>query len=292
MPWFSYHGGHSGSHCRHAKGELAAVVAAAAARGFTSYGLSEHCPRELPEYMFGDEADLTTADLARTFDAYVSEARSLRDTWRDRLELLVGFETEAVPVDGWPARMRELRAGVPDCDYIIGSVHHVGGIGIDYDRAMLDRAAEAAGGREALEIAYFELVARVADELRPEVLGHIDLIRKFDGHRPELTPGGRAACERALEAARAGGCALDVNAAPHRRGLGPIYPLPWVLARACAMGIPVTLGDDSHGPDDVGVGLDACVEAIGRAGYRSIHYLTRRDGAVALVPAAIEDVGP
>ena len=58
------------------------------------------------------------------------------------------------------------------------------------------------------------------------------------------------------------------------------------------MGVPVTLGDDSHGPDGVGVGLDACLAAIADAGYREVHYLTRRSGAVVLASAPIEEVRP
>ncbi|MEM9488414.1 MAG: hypothetical protein AAGC55_04680, partial [Myxococcota bacterium] len=98
--------------------------------------------------------------------------------------------------------------------------------------------------------------------------------------------------ERALEAVRAAGSALDINASPSRRGTGPVYPAPDILARAQTMGIPVTLGDDSHGPDDVGVGLDACMRAISAAGYREVHYLTRRSGAVELVAAPIDEVRP
>src|SRR5438105_7706030 len=63
MPWFSYHGGHSGQFCRHAKGELEAVVERAIATGFTHYGLSEHCPRYRSEDLFPGEEDLGPAGL-------------------------------------------------------------------------------------------------------------------------------------------------------------------------------------------------------------------------------------
>jgi histidinol-phosphatase (PHP family) len=58
------------------------------------------------------------------------------------------------------------------------------------------------------------------------------------------------------------------------------------------MGIPVTLGDDSHGPTDVGVGLDACMLAIERAGYRRVHYLTGKGGQVHLESAPLDAVRP
>jgi histidinol-phosphatase (PHP family) len=267
------------------------VIARASEVGFTTYGVSEHCPRTAPEQLFPDERDLAPADLERMFREYLAEAARLRDEWRDRLEVLVGFETEALPDDGFAAEMRRLRASVPECDYVIGSVHHVRGMCIDLDAAATARAAEQLGGRRELEITYFERVARVAAELGPEVIGHIDLIRKFEP-QPTFEPAVRSAVDAALEAVRAAGSALDVNAAPARRKMGPVYPLPWILERARALDIPVTLGDDSHGPDDVGIGLDACMRAIAAAGYRWVHQLTRRDGRVELVAVPIDDVRP
>ena len=58
------------------------------------------------------------------------------------------------------------------------------------------------------------------------------------------------------------------------------------------MGIGVTLGDDGHGAHDVGVGLDACMHAIARAGYKHVHYLTHAGGSARWQQAAIGDVKP
>lgn len=292
MAWFSFHGGHSGEFCRHATGTLEEVVLAALAAGFTTYGLSEHGPRDREEDLFPDEEDLAPADLHRIFAAYTTEALRLRDAHAGQLEILVGFETEVLPPESWPARMRELRASLSACDYVIGSVHHVDGLCIDMSPEATERAREVCGGREALEVRYFELVAQVAQELRPEVLGHLDLIRKFDGSEPAFGPRTWRAIDAALESARAAGCALDVNASPARRGLGPVYPLPEILSRAQRAGIPVTLGDDSYGPEQVGVGLQASLAAIASAGYREVHQLTRRDGDVQLVPIPLSEVKP
>ncbi len=60
---FSFHGGHSGEFCRHAEGRLEEVVRAARAAGFSHFGISEHMPRERPEFLYADEEGLTPADL-------------------------------------------------------------------------------------------------------------------------------------------------------------------------------------------------------------------------------------
>ena len=292
MPWFSYHGGHSGEFSRHAAGSLEDVVRSAIRAGFSIYGLSEHAPRYRAEDLFPDEADLGVEDLARTFESYVSTALALRDRYADRIELLVGFESEVLPVQGWAEQMCELRRRHPEFDYVVGSVHHVGGASIDMTPELTAKVAEEVGGRDALERLYFELVAEMVERLRPEIVGHFDLIRKFEGFGTSFGPGTWKHIERGLEVMRAVGAILDVNAAPVRRRMGPVYPLPPLLERACEMGIPVTLGDDSHGPAEVGVGLGACLQAIQQAGYHCVHYLTRERGELHLESAPLDAVRP
>jgi histidinol-phosphatase (PHP family) len=225
------------------------------------------------------------------FQSYARTATELRAEYADRLELLVGFETEALPVDTWAEKMRELRRAGP-FDYIVGSVHSIGDIWIDLNIEASERAALGCGGWEALRCAYFDRLAELVTSLEPEVVGHVDLIRRFDGHTFVFSPSAMQHAERVLEAALAAGSAIEVNAAPARRGFGPVYPGPQILALARQMSVPVTLGDDSHGPDGVGVGLDACLRAIADAGYTDVHYLTRRDGELVLASAPINEVRP
>ncbi len=262
--WFSFHGGHSGQFCRHAKGELEAVVQAAIAAGFTQYGLTEHCPRYEVADLYPDERAGGVAALTAAFEAYRVEARRLQVAYADEIELLVGFETE---------RTTPLEA-LGDFDLVVGSVHDLGpGRWIDYSAEITAALARDLGGRDALHRAYFEAVAAMVEAFSPDVVGHLDLVRKFDG--AGATVASDVGIERALEATKAAGAVLDVNAGAHRRGYSPVYPLPWILERARVMGIGVTLGDDSHGPHDVGVGLDACLSAIAAAGYREVTCLTR-----------------
>jgi len=288
--WFSYHGGHSGQFCRHARGRLEALVEMACARGFTQYGLSEHGPRWRPEDLFPGEEDLGVEGVIREFSDYAREADALAQRWEGRLELLVGFETEVLPPDTWAEDMAQVRQQMPRCDYVVGSAHHIAGFCIDFDAEQHRLAAEAVGGEIALQVAYFDQLAEVATALRPQVLGHFDLVRKFDP-KPHFQSSVWPAIRRALEAALEADCLLDLNAGAFRRGLGPVYPSHEILALARRMGLRVTLGDDAHAPADVGVGLDASVSAAAAAGYREIHRLVRRDGATVAEAVPIEAVG-
>ncbi len=117
------------------------------------------------------------------------------------------------------------------------------------------------GGPEGLAVAYYATIERMVEALRPDVIGHFDLIKLNvgpAGFDPSAltTPRAVAAAERALEAIRGCNGILDLNTAGWRKGLPEPYPAPWVVSRAAAMGIPFCFGDDSHRPSQVGYGIE------------------------------------
>lgn len=277
MVWFSYHGGHSGEFCDHAKSTLEEVIDAAIAGGFTHYGVSEHCPRYREVDLYPGEERLGLSGLADAFERYATRAFELRDARAEQIELLIGFETETLPPEGWLEAMTRLRKAY-SFDYIVGSVHDICGRWVDYSAGDTATLAADLGGPEALHLAYFDAVTAMVEQLKPEIVAHLDLVRKYEPPGFVFSERVVRKIHRTLEAIRANGAVLDVNCAAFRNGYGPVYPLAQILESARQMDIPVTLGDDSHGVDTVGVGLDESLTTIAKAGYRSVAYLTRADG--------------
>lgn len=288
MTWFSYHGGHSGQFCDHAKSTLAEVIETAISCGFTHYGLSEHCPRYRDEDLYPGEETSGIVGLARQFADYVEHAFKLRDVYADRIELLIGFETEKMPPDSWLPKMEAIRGAHP-FDYIVGSVHDIDGCWLDYSPQLTETLKKELGGTDALQVAYFRSATDMVNRLRPDVVAHLDLVRKYEPVGFEFSATVLREVDLLLEAIKAYGGVLDVNCAAFRNGYGPVYPLPEILKRARHVGVPVTLGDDSHGVKTVGVGLEQSVAAIRAAGYENISYLTRANG---WLQADIDDVVP
>ena len=286
QPWrVSLHGGHSGSFCEHARGDLRDVVEAAVAAGFRTFGLSEHAPRTEEQFVYPSEAakGYDVARLRADFDAYARLAVDLVDEYAGRIELLRGFEAEVVPAARYREEMLSLRER-HGFDYVVGSVHYVGEISIDGPRPDFERALASRGGLEPLAIDYYRTLAQMVDDLRPEVVGHLDLLRKNAGEDPvlESAPVRRAAFE-ALDAVRDCGAILDVNTAALRKRLETPYPAPWLVDEAARRGIGLCFGDDSHGPGDVGAGLDEARRYLRGLGVTTITALTKRDGELAKV---------
>jgi histidinol-phosphatase (PHP family) len=283
QPWkVSLHGGHSSRFCEHAKDSLEQVLEAAAAAGYQTFGVSEHAPRSQERFLYTTEREkgYDLARLSREFEAYAAAVRKLSREFEGRLTVLCGFEAEVIPTGGYREEMlgHRRRFGF---DYMVGSVHYVDEISIDGPRPDFERALAGRGGIEPLAIAYYEAVAEMVEALRPEVVGHLDLIRLNAGPSARLdTPPIRQAAATALEAVRDCGAILDVNTAGYRKGLGMPYPAPWLIEAAHALEIGFCFGDDSHGIAQVGQGIDQARDYLLENGVDHVTVLTRENGAI------------
>lgn len=278
MPWkVSLHGGHSGEYCDHAVGTLREVIEAAIAKGFKTYGISEHVPRHGEQYVYVNERERgwTLEKIKADFEAYGKAIFELAEEYSGRITILRGYEIEVVPHDCYAEIMLDYRNRFR-FDYMVGSVHYLHDISIDSSVEEFEQVLKITGGLEALALEYYESVAQMIEKLKPEVVGHLDLVRK-NGHLygPLDTPSIREAAERTLEVARAHDCILDLNTAGWRKGLDSPYPAPWLLQRANEMGVPVCFGDDSHGPELVGAGIPEARDYLLQNGVATVTVLGR-----------------
>ena len=149
----SVHGGHSGQFCTHAKDSLEEIIQAYIAQGFLWVGITEHMPPVADDIRYPDEAEAnqSAADLLQRFEDYFQTCRSLQQKYADQIEILAAFETETY--EGSTAFVEKLVEKIRP-DYLVGSVHHVRSIGIDFDQANYQRAIEACGGIEQLYCDY------------------------------------------------------------------------------------------------------------------------------------------
>ena len=279
VPWrVSLHGGHSGEFCEHATGTLRGILEAAVAGGFSTFGVSEHAPRTEPRFLYETERakGYSVKRLQREFEAYSEASLRLQEEFRGRLSVLRGFEAEVVPSLNYAETMRAIRSQ-HDFDYTVGSVHHVGEISIDESAALFRAAVDACGGLEPLLVSYYGLVRDMIEELRPEIVAHLDLPKLHAPAGADLaTPRVRRAAKEAVDVARNRNCILDLNTASWRKGLGEPYPAPWLVHLATEAGVPFCFGDDSHSAAQVGFGIERARQYLLEHGVDSVTCLAYR----------------
>jgi histidinol-phosphatase (PHP family) len=250
-------------------GWLDRFVAVALARGATEVGFTEHlyrCVEAGPILGRWWDAE-PNPTLAAEMETWIGEERNLSlatyvevvlDAKARGLPVKLGLEVDFVP--GTEGAVTELLAGIP-FDYLIGSVHWIGGWNFMRDTAPPEYGRR--GVRRAFE-QYFALEAAVAGSGLVDVLAHADVIKRHG-----LVPDGRLdeLYAAVVTAAVASGTAVEVSSIGLRHSLAELYPAPGFLSRFHAAGVPITLASDAHVPDDAAWGRDAIIGAARAAGY-------------------------
>lgn len=247
------------------KSTLAEMAAAAFEAGAVSFGASGHSHTPMPE----DEGLVLPVDMT----AYRTEVLRLREVYRGRMDVLLGIELDNcadVTADGF--------------DYWIGSAHRLRGPDGQYNVTDWNAETLAACQREsfhgdayAMAAAYYEAVAAMAAR-RPTILGHVDLIAKFNENGAffdEADPRYRAAALSALHAADPAETLLEINTGAMSRGYRTtLYPAPFLLEEWRRMGGRIILTADAHSAETIVYGYDQAAALAQAAGFARAAVLT------------------
>lgn len=247
------------------KDALAEMARASFEAGAVSFGASGHSHTPIPE----DEGSVLPADMA----AYRREVLRLREEYAGRMDVLLGIELD---------NCADVTAA--GFDYWIGSAHRLRGPEggwhtVDWDARSLERCLRENFKGNSLMMAgqYFDEVRRMA-ERRPTILGHIDLIAKFneDGYFfDEAAPRYQAAALEALHAADPAETLLEINTGAMSRGYRSVpYPALFLLKEWRAMGGKVILTTDAHSAGTVVYGYTRAAELARAAGFQRSTLLT------------------
>lgn len=198
-------------------------------------------------------------DLGRIYLDFLETASKLQKEYKDRIQLLIGIETDFVTrID--LDRTKAILDSRKDIQYVVGSVHHVAGVSIDFDRSTYLRSIEhctantvgstMSTSSSKLDMPqpsnpdliptddqlvpflskYFDAQYEMIEALEPEVIGHFDLCLLFnpgyrlDGHEEVWTR-----VKRNVERVVRYGGLFEANGAAIRKGWETSYPSKEVL---------------------------------------------------------------
>lgn len=190
-----------------------------------------------------DGIPLTNVDYERYFPA----VETARDEFASDLTVRVGLEL-GVQTHTVERYERLLERWGDKLDFAILSIHQVGNLEF-WDGSFQEGRTQ----QEYNEAYYRELLAVVERFHGYSVLGHLDLIKRYD-------PAGIYPFERTrdivaaiLERAIADGKGIEVNTSSFRYGLPDLQPATEILELYRDLGgTIVTIGSDSHEPDHLG----------------------------------------
>ena len=211
------------------------MVEEAIARGFKALGFSGH------GYTFFDDRYCMT--MAAT-EKYLEDVSRLKQEYKGEIEIYAGIETDLysdLDTSGF--------------DFVIGSLHYLKKNGeyysIDGSPELFKELVKAyEGDLYTLAEDYFRDVATMMEKTDADIIGHFDLITKYNENGEyfnEEEPRYRRAAEEALDRLLKTDCIFEINTGAIARGYRTLpYPSASQIAKIAKAGNRFILNSDCH----------------------------------------------
>ena len=115
--------------------------------------------------------------METTYADFQIEAKRVQQLYKDQINILIGAEIEFIN-KAYAQHVDNLR-NIYKADYVVGSLHHVNSIPIDFSPELYAKALGQVDTLKDLYIRYFDEQYVMLQSVQPEVVGHFDLIRIF-----------------------------------------------------------------------------------------------------------------
>jgi histidinol-phosphatase (PHP family) len=167
----------------------------------------------------------------KQFHQFLDEAHRLKTLYAPTITLLIGLETEFITNPDLD-RLHDLLKKFGDrVEYVVGSVHHVNSVPIDFDIATYHKSLHSLNSTSEKELqeiflcTYFDAQYELFLRFQPEIIGHLDLCRLYN---PQLRISDYSLAWKKMErniayAVEYGGL-FEVNASAFRKQWESPYP--------------------------------------------------------------------
>lgn len=256
--------------CGHACGTIEDYIKAAIERELQVIGISDHSP------YFAEEEDHAQPGITMKkseFADYVEEVLMLKEKYADKIDVLLGVESDFFP-EQMDAYYREYERY--PFDYKIGSVHYVDGVSI-FNRNRWKKLREEE--MISLKERYYEIIQQSARSKQFHILSHIDAMKAY---YPPFSDIPTDIVEKTMKVIADADVSIEVNTSGKTKDVGGWYPADDILELAYHYGVTITFGSDAHVPERVGDEFDDVKARLQEIGFRSWVYY--KNGQRVVVP--------
>lgn len=271
MRWTNYH-----THTTYCDGKAqpANVTAQAIDQGLYALGFSGHSP--VP---FASDWNMPESRIQEYFD----DVREIRKVYGEKIQIFVGLEVDFIPGLTGVSSFKTFQP-----DFTIGAVHYLCRAdernywSFDHTPEDFMQGLELyyQGDIRKMVKHYYSLLITMLYEDKPDVIAHLDLIRKFNrtlGLIDETADWYRRPVWETLDAIAQTGTILEINTACHyRQLLHDFYPSDWIIKEAIQRNIPLTINSDAHHPSTLISSFPEAAKTLRDSGVSEVFILDRQ----------------
>ncbi len=244
------------------KSTLEEMVLSAIEKGCPEIGFSDHAPMSI---------DCNWCIKAEEIENYKREVNALKEKYKDKIKIYLGIEQDyfSTPAEGY--------------DYVIGSVHYVlkdgeylpNDLSAEAMKEFVDRCY--GGDVYAYCEDYYKLIADVVRVTKCQIIGHFDIVTKFNERMPIIDtshPRYVKAVDDALKTLIETDAIFEVNTGAISRGyrITP-YPEMSIMDKIARTGKPFVITSDTHHQGTVTFNFEEQENILSQKGYKYIKSL-------------------
>jgi len=246
-------------------------ITEAISQGFSSIGISSHCPVKINNLWSMKEENLP---------AYLHEIEILKEKYKSQIQVYASLEIDFIP------EICDVSIFKDQLDYTIGSVHYAGCFAdgsyfeVDGSTQLFKKGIDEIyhGDIELFLETYFSLIQEMILKSPPQVIGHIDKIKIHNVVENFWNENGNHYKEllfETLELIAQKKILVEVNTRGiYKKKTTETYPSIQTLKLMKDLNIGVVVNSDSHHPREISLGFDIAYQNLKAAGYNSsFHFL-------------------
>lgn len=225
--------------CRHAAGEMAEYIEAAAAKGIEEVCFTPHIP--MPDF-YGRNLRMEQADM----EIYLTEVDKLKKKYPGMV-ILTGIEADYY--EGYEEYLENFLSSY-SFDLVLISIHFIaawppGNWVFNFDFP----------GRPLSDIYhdYFQALKKGINTGLFDIVAHFDLIKQPGAPVLETN---RKDLEEIIDLCRRKGVGFEINTSGFRKAIGEPYPAPEIIEILVDKGVLLISGSDAHAPEQVALRFD------------------------------------
>jgi len=252
----------------HGEGELEHFVQRALEKNMYAIGFSSHAP--VP---FNTDWHMRIEQL----DSYISEIECLKKKYKE-IQIYSGLEVDYIPGIISPNTYSDRTI-----DFTIGSIHYVGQLKnqvhccFDDTPEEFERTLELVFDNDIRKLVtkYYELIIEMVLNSPPDIIGHLDLIKKLNSKNryfSEEENWYQEIIADVIKVISTSNCIVEINTRGYYKAYTKaFYPGKQILEKCFEADIPVTISSDAHHPNEIVNNFEDVASLLSEIGSSSFH---------------------
>ncbi|OEJ16097.1 histidinol-phosphatase [Brachyspira hampsonii] len=207
---------------------------------------------------------------------YLNNIKKARDIYKDKIQIYLGIEGD------YYSNLNKDTDKEMGLDYRIGSVHYIDDshnsyFPIDMSRDTFNETINHFGNIKEVIFRYYDNVIKMIETQKPDIIGHLDLVKKYNLNKEYFTEEEDWYIEKAdevIDVIEKSKCIVEINTKlMNKNNLNAHYPNKRIIKKLLEKNVPITINSDAHQCNNIDNFYFETADELNKLGVKSIKML-------------------